>query len=93
VCGFAIIGLCVQYVNIKAMVVYKIARDSFGKCVGTLSTYTHIFQFFLVTWVSNILLMKTVMTVNFPQLKTGVAIILYMHNKVKSKKFMILWYS
>jgi len=93
VCGFAIIGLCLQYMTIKAMVVYKIAKDLFGKCVGTLSAYTHIFQFFLVTWVSNILLMRTVTTVNFPQLKTGVGIILYMHSKVKSKKFMIMWYS
>jgi len=30
------------------------------------------------------------MTVNCPQLKTGVGIIVYMGNKVKSKKFRIL---
>ena len=49
-----------------------------------------------MTWVSDILLMRIVgkdvqgivrhMTVNCPQLKTAVGIIVYMDNKVKSKK-------
>jgi hypothetical protein len=29
------------------------------------------------------------MTVNCPQLKTGVGVIVYMDNKVKSKKFVV----
>lgn len=84
--------------NIKVTVVYKIANDLCGKCVGTL--FEHIFQFFLTTWVSDILFMIIVakntqgiigcMTVNCPQLKTGAGIILYMDNKVKSKKFMVV---
>jgi len=53
-----------------------------------------------MTWVSDILLMRIVakdvqgivryMTVNCLQLKTGVGIIVYMDNKVKSKNS---WFS
>jgi len=95
--GFAIKGICLRYMNIKAIVVYKIAKDLCGKCVGTLSAY--IFQFFLMKWVSDFLLMRIVakdiqgivkfMTVNCLQLKTCVGIIVYMDNKVKSKNFVI----
>jgi hypothetical protein len=50
-------------------------------------------------WESDILLMRIVakdvqgivryMTMNCPQLKTAVGIIVYMDNKVKSKKFVV----
>ena len=54
-----------------------------------------------MTWVSDILLMRIVakdvqgivryMTVNCLQLKTGVGIIVYMDNKVKSKNSWFSW--